>query len=160
MHALLRHILLRQDDGQFLRTVVAVVEENNGVAFLDCPINRRIVYRFDKFIRYTFVIRFLHSLHHVGSLLAFSFDEQIVGFLDAFPTLVAVHCIETADDGCDGTARLLAVCRQLFDETLTALRICVAAIHEAVDEGLLDAIFLRDVAEFEQMVERRMHTTV
>ena len=32
--------------------------------------------------------------------------------------------------------------------------------HKAVDEGILDAVFLGNIAEFEQMVKRAVHATV
>ena len=45
-----------------------------------------------------------------------------------------------------------------FDEALAALRVGVAAVHEAVYEGALgNAVFLSDFHEFEQVVERRVH---
>ena len=50
---------------------------------------------------------------------------------------------------------------QLFDEALTTLRVGITAIHEAVDERrILQAIFLGDVAELEQVVERRVNAAV
>ena len=50
---------------------------------------------------------------------------------------------------------------QLLDEALAALRVGVTAVHEAVDEGsVLQAIFIGDVAELEQVVERRVYAAV
>ena len=54
-------------------------------------------------------------------------------------------------------AILPALWRQA-DESLAALRVGVASVHEAVYEGAVaDAILLGDVAQLEQMVERRVH---
>ena len=51
------------------------------------------------------------------------------------------------------------MCRQLLDESLAALRVRVTAVHKAVDESILQSVFLRDVAQFEQMFQRRVHIT-
>ena len=43
MHALLWHILLREDDGQLLGAIVAVVEEDDDIALLDGAIDIGVV---------------------------------------------------------------------------------------------------------------------
>ena len=158
-HALFRHVLLSKHHSQFLGTVVAVVEENHYIAFLDCTIHRRIIDSFHKLIGYTFVIRFLHGSHHVRSLLAFTFHQKVVSLFHTFPTLVAVHGIETADDGSNDAARLLALGLQLLDEALSALRVGVTPVHEAMHVSMLDAVSLGNAAQREQMVQRRVHAT-
>ena len=160
VHTLFRHILLGQHDSQFFCTVVAVVEKDHDITFFDRTIYCSVVDRFDKLVGHAFIIRFLHGLNHVGSLFALAFNQQVVGFFHAFPTFVAVHCIETTDDGCDLSGRLCTVGRQLFDKSFTALRVCVATVHEAVDESIVDSIFLGDIAKFEQVVERTVYATV
>ena len=160
VHAFLWHILLSQYDSQFFCTVVAVVEKDHDITFFDRTIYCSVVDRFDKLVGHAFIIRFLHGLNHVGSLFALAFNQQVVGFFHAFPTFVAVHCIETTDDGCDLSGRLCTVGRQLFDKSFTALRVCVATVHEAVDESIVDSIFLGDIAKFEQVVERTVYATV
>ena len=142
VHALLRHILLSQDDSQFLGAVVAVVEENNHITFLDRTVAIGVYNRLDELIGYTFIVRLLHSLNHVGSHLAFTVYQQVISNFHTFPTFVTIHSVETAYNGSNLTGRLPAMCRQLLDEALTALRVGIAAIHEAMDECILNAIFL------------------
>ena len=98
MHAFLRHVFLCQRDGELLCAVVAVVEENNGVAFFDCAVNFGVDNRFDKFVGNVLIIRLLHCLNHICRRFALAVYKQVVGFLDAVPSFVAVHCIETAYD--------------------------------------------------------------
>ena len=161
MHTLFRHILLSEDDSQFLRTVVTVVEEDHYVAFLDSTVYSRIVDWLDEFVCHAFVVRFLHSLNHVSSILTLAFYQEVVSFLHTFPTLVTVHGIETAHDRSDGTCALSTMSSQLFDEALTALRVSITTVHEAVDEGTFAyTIFLGDIAKLEQVVERTVYTTV
>ena len=99
VHAFLGHVLLGEHDGQLLGAVVAVVEENHGVAFLDGAVESAVHDGLHELVGHAFVIGFLHCLHHVGSLLSGSADEHVVGFLHTCPTLVAVHGIETSHDG-------------------------------------------------------------
>ena len=160
-HALFRHIFLSQYDSQFLRTVVTVVEEDHYVAFLDSTVYSRIVDWLDEFVSYTFIVRFLHSLYHVSSILTLTCYQEVVSFLHTFPTLVAVHGIETAYDRSDSTSALSAVSSQLFDEALTALRVSITTVHEAVDECTFAyTVFLSDIAKLEQVIERTVYTTV
>ena len=154
LHALLVHILLCQHDGQLLSTVVAVVEEDYNITFLDGAVNGGIVNGLDELVGNAFVVAFLHSLHHIGSLLAFTGDEQVVSHLHAVPALVAVHCIEATDNACDGGVCALDVVGQLLYETLTRAGVCITTVHEAMHESLLDAVLLRNVAQGKQMVER------
>ncbi len=160
MHALFRHILLSQHDSQLFCTVVTVVEENHDITFFDRTVYSSVVDRLDKLIGHAFIIRFLHGLNHIGSLFALAFNQQIIGFFHAFPTFVTVHCIETTDDGCDLSGRLFTMGRQLFDKSFTALRICIATVHEAVDESIVDSVFFGDIAKFEQVIERTVYTTI
>jgi len=160
VHTSLGHILLSQDYGQLLGTVVTVVEEDYHVALLDSTINSGIMDGFYKFVGHSFVVAFLHSLYHIGSLLAFTAHEQVVSHLHTLPTFVAIHSIVTTNDRGYMTGTLCTVGCQFFNESLTALGVGVASVHKAVDEGILDAIFLRDVAQFVQVVKRTVHTTI
>ena len=131
------------------------------VAFLDGAVESAVVDGFDELIRHTLVVRFLHGLHHIVSLLALAVHQQFVGFLDAAPALVAVHGIEASHDAGDASGTLCAVVGQLLDEALAALGVGITAVHEAVDKGAFaDAIFLGDVAELEEVVQRRVYATV
>ena len=154
MHALFRHILLSQNDSQLFRTVVTIVEEDHYIAFLDGSVETAVYNRLDEFVGYTFIVRFLHGLYHVGSNLTLTVNQQIVSFLHTFPTFVAVHCIETSYDRSDTSGRLCTVSSQLFDEAFSALRVCITSVHETVDESsVLQTVFLSNVAKFEQMIK-------
>ena len=50
VHALLRHILLGQYNGQLLSAVVAVVEEDHYIAFLDGAVESAIYDGFDELV--------------------------------------------------------------------------------------------------------------
>ena len=147
-------------------TVVTVVEEDDHVALLDGTVHVGVDQRFHEFVRVLVVLAVavvaaLYALHHVGACASLALDELVVGHLDAVPALVAVHGVEAADDAGHGGAALLAVCHQAFDEALTALGVRVAAVHEAVNEGAAaDAIFVGDVDEFEQVVQRGVYAAV
>ena len=100
------------------------------------------------------VVALLHGLHHVGALLALTLHEQVVSLFHTLPALVAVHGIEAAHDAGNMCVVLGTYVAHLLDESLTALRIGVATVHEAVDEGLVfQSVGLTHLDEFEQMVE-------
>ena len=153
-HALFRHIFLSQYDCQLFRTVVAVVEEDNHITFFYRSIHSCIVDGFDELVSHLFIIRFLHSLNHICSLFALSFNQQIVCFFDTVPTFVTVHCIETTYNRSDCTCRLSAMCSQLFDETFTTLRVCITTIHETMDKRILQSIFFSNVTQLKQVFQR------
>lgn len=153
LHALFGHILLGEDNGQFLGTVVTVVEEDYNITFLDGTVEATVHNRLDEFIRNAFVVGLLHSLDHIRSNLAFTVYQQIVGNLHTLPTFVTVHGIETSHDGSNLAGRLLAMGSQLLNEAFTALRVGITTVHKTVDEGILDTVFLGNIAEFEQMVK-------
>ena len=55
----------------------------------------------------------------------------------------------------------VAYALKLFDESLSALRVSVAAVHEAVYESLVfQSVGLADFNEFEKVVERRVHAAI
>ena len=70
-----------------------------------------------------------------------------------FPTLVTVHRIVATDNRSDLACRLSAVSFHLFDETFTTTRVSVTTIHETVNESVVDAIFLRNIAKFVQVIQ-------
>ena len=161
LHSLLDHVLLSQHDGEFLSAVVAVVEEDDDVALLDSAIDGAVVDGLDELVGDAFVVTLLHSLDEVLCLLTLAADEQVVGNLHAFPTLVAVHCIEATDDaGNHSVACLVALVDELLDKADATLRVGVTTIHEAVHESLLYAVFLTNLDEFEEVVERTVYAAV
>jgi len=164
-HAVFGHILLGQHDRQLFRPVIAEIEENNHIIRPNQP--QRLVVRtdtgdrLDKLVGHTFVIGFLHGGNRIGRFLARAVHQQVVCFLDTLPAFIAVHRIVTADDRSDLAPGNLQMVPQTLDETLTAARIGVAAVHEAVDESLVtDTVLLGDIAQFEQVVQRAVHPSV
>ena len=153
LHTCFRHILLSQYNSQFLCTVVTIVEEDNYITFLDSTIEVCINDRFDKFISYTFVVRFLHSLNHISSFLSSTVYQQVVSFFYTFPTFVTVHCIETTNNRSNLTSRLCTMSCQFFDKSFTTLRVCITTIHEAVDKCIFQSVFFSNVAQFEQVIQ-------
>ena len=151
MHTCFRHILLSQYDCQFFSTVVTVVEENNHITFFDCSVAVSVYNRFDEFIRYTFIVRFLHCLNHVSSFLSFAVYQEVISFFHTFPTFITVHSIITTDDRSNLAGRFLAMCRKFFDKSFTALRVSITTVHKAVDKCIVVVIFFGDVAKFEKM---------
>ena len=154
VHTLLGHILLGEHDGELLGSVVAIVEEDYHIPFLDGSIHSAVVDGLHELVGHALIVTLLHSLHHVGSLLALCTHEQIVGNLHSLPALIAVHGVETAyhtGDSCTGY--LCAVVCHLLDKALAALGVGVAAVHEAVHIGVLYAVSLADFEQCEQVVK-------
>ena len=159
VHAFLWHILLSQYLCQLLGTVVTVVDEDNNITLLNSTVNLRVIDWLDELVCYVLIIAFLHCLHHIVSLLTLTLNEQVVCFLHTVPALVTVHSIETTYDACDVCTVLVAASLHLLDEALTALRVCITAIHEAVNVCLLQTIFLTNLNQLEEVIQRRMNTT-
>ena len=147
VHALLGHILLGQHCGDFLCTVVTIIEEDNHVAFLYAAIHVGIHNRLYELIGDIVVIRFLHCSLHVGSLFTYAVYELVISNLYAIPTLVTVHGIITAYDRGYNARALLAMLLQVVDKAFSALRVGVTTIHETVQVHVLQSIFLGYVAQ-------------
>ncbi len=49
---------------------------------------------------------------------------------------------------------------QLLDESLAAARVGIAAVHEAMDERIVNLVLGGDVAQLEKMLQRRVHAAV
>ena len=164
LHTLLGHILLSQHDGQLLSAVVTIVEEDHNIVGLNRTDNLTLLVdcndRLNELIGNTLVIRLLHSLDHIARRLANTINQLIVSDLHTLPTLIAVHSIVTTDDRCNATGRFCQVVLQLLDKALTAARIGITTVHKAVNKGVLDTVLLRDVAQSEEVVERRVNATV
>ena len=152
-HALLRHVLLGEHNGELLGAVVAEVDEDDHIALLYAAVHRSVVDRLDELVGDTLVIALLHGLHHIGGLLAGAVDNEVVALLHTLPALVAVHGVEAAHDAGNGGIVLGADIRHLLDEALAALWVGVATVHKAVHEGLvLQPIVPAHLDELEQMV--------
>ena len=134
--------------------MVSSLARSDDVALLDGAVDCSVVDGLDELIRHALVVRLLHGLHHIGGLLTRTIDDEVVTFLDTLPALIAVHCIEAAHDAGDGGVVLGADIRHLLDEALARLRVGIAAVHEAMDKGLvLQSVVLAHLDELEQMVE-------
>ena len=117
--------------------------------------------RLDELVRHVGIIGLLHGGDHVRVVLADTLDQRVVGHLHTLPALVTVHGIVTADHRGDLAARLGEVLFELGDEALAAVRVGIAAVHEAVHVGALrNAVLAGDVTEFEEVLERRVYAAV
>ena len=159
-HPLLGHILLSEDNSELLGAVVAEVEENHHVAFLDAAIYCAVNNGLDELIGHALVIALLDSLHHVVALATLAMHELVVGQTDALPALVAVHGIVAASDSCHHAGTLGAMLLELCHKALAALGVGVATVHKAVDIHLAKPILLGDVAQRKKVVERTMNATI
>ena len=136
-------------------------DEDDDIALLDAAVDGTVVDGLDELVRHTVIVRLLHGGNHVGRLLAFALDQQVVGFLDTLPALVAVHSIEAAHDAGDGCVVLGADVSNLLDEALARLGVGVAAIHETMYERLvLQSVVLAYLNEFEKVVEAGVYAAV
>ena len=164
VHSLGGHIRLRQHDGKLLGAVVAVVEEDHQVVRTDHAdgLSGSVDAHdgLDELVRNSLVVGFLHGLDHVRRLLADAVDQRVVSDFHPLPAFVAVHGVITADDRGHLARRCGHVLFEVGDEALAAARVGVAAVHEAVHERIFDLIFGGDVAEFEKMLQRRVHAAV
>ena len=166
MHAGRGHLLLREDDRQLAGAVVAVVEEDHQIVRADQPHGLALAVdahdRLDELVGHILVIGVLHGGRHVRhALIADALDQGVVGDLHPLPALVAVHGVVAADDRGDPAARLCEVLLELLDKALAAVRVGITAVHEAVHVGLVGhAVFAGDVAQFEEVLERRVHAAV
>ena len=93
-------------------------------------------------------------------MFADAVHQRVVSDLHALPALVAVHGVVTADDRGQPARRCGHVLLEVGDESLAAARVGVAAVHEAVHERIFDLVLGGDVAEFEEMLQRRVHAAV
>ena len=164
VHPGLGHILLREDGGDFAGAVVAEVEEDDGVARLD--LRQRISGgigddgRLDEFIRHARIVGGLHGFGSGGKRFAGALHEQVVAGFDPLPALVAVHRVEAAADRSDPAGGGGHLPLQFFEEPLAAVRVGVAAVHQAVDEDVLQACPGRLRQKLVEMVQRAVHAAV
>ena len=165
VHTLFGHILLREHHGELLGAVVAVVEEDDHVAFLDASVHVGVHQRFHELISVLVVFRVrvvaaLHAFHHVADLSSLALHELVVGNFHAVPAFVTVHGVEASDDGSDVGTVLVAHFLEVGHEALAALRVGVASVHEAVDIGAFGhAVFLGNLNQLEEVVERAVNAT-
>ena len=99
---MLGQVFLCQRYREFLCSVVAEVDEDNHVALAYQSVDIAVVYRLYELVGRSIVIAFLHGSHQISRLLSFAADNEVVGFLDTFPSLVSVHSVVASDDACYG----------------------------------------------------------
>ena len=157
LHALLRHVFLREHYGQFLGAVASEVKEDDHVAFLDSTVDVAVYEWLHKLIGVLVllgmsVVARLYSFHHVVHLAPLAADEQVVSQLDAIPVLIAVHGIETTDDR-RNTSYTCFVHVPLYvgNETLARPRIGITTVHEAVYIAVRDVVLLGYIKELHKM---------
>ena len=104
------------------------------------------------------VVARLHTRHYVIQLAALAIYDEVVGQFDSVPMLVTVHSIISADDGGHHAgASCLHMLLQVDDKALAGHRVGVAAVHEAVDVAVGDAIQGGDIDELLEVVKRRVN---
>ena len=165
MHSLFGHVALRQHGGQLAGAVVAEIVEDDGVAFFHlrqrCAGGVGDYDRLDEFVGHVGVIGGLDALQGGSERGALAFDQQVIGLFHAVPALVAVHRIEAAADGRHLAGGLLHLLLQLFHEAVTAARVGVAAVHEAVDESAVaDTRLLRLGEELVEVLQAGVDAAV
>ena len=164
-HSLFGHVFLGENVGYFACAVVAVVEEDNHVAFLNASVNVGVYERLHEFIGVLVlgrvaVVAVLHGFYKVVHFFAFAVHELVVSHLDAVPAFVAVHGVETAYYRCYCAYGVVAVVYHFLNEAFAAARVGVASVHEAVHVGVVNAVFLGYVDEFEQVLQFGVHAAV
>ena len=157
VHALFRHILLGENGSDFTCTVIAEVHEDDSIAFLylceRCTCSICNNYRFDELVGDICIIRRLDTFSSGGESGTFAFSEKVISLFYTCPSLVTVHCIETAADCGNLSGALCHVFLEVSHEALAAVRVCITAVHEAVYIDILQAIFFGNVQELVVMVE-------
>ena len=131
-------------------TIRAEVEEDGAVAILHALIALDDE-RHDELVVDAVLVACLEAGYRVVCYDALCMSDGLIGLLLAVPAMVAVHCVVAAGDRRDlADADLLALCLELLDVRLCALRRHIAAVEEGVDVDVLDALLL---CHLEQCVE-------
>ena len=93
---------------------------------------------FDEFVGFAPVIGVLYGCDGVGFCDAFALCEEVIGYLGAFPAVVAVHGVIPPGYGCDAAYAMGFEHGEEFAHAVDcALGRCVAPICEGVD---IDAV--------------------
>src|SRR5436305_15314652 len=94
-------------------------------------------------------------------MLALAMDEQFVGALSSFPTLVAIHCIVASAQRSNLTdANLFALILHRGHVFLGRLRWCIASIEKAMNVNAPHFAIPRHAKERVSVFLRRMHESV
>ena len=90
---------------------------------------------FDEFVGFAAVVGVLYGCDGVCFCDAFALCEEVIGYLGAFPAVVAVHGVISSGYGCDAANAMGFKHGEEFAHAVDcALGRCVAPICEGVDE--------------------------
>ena len=155
-------LLVREHAGHLTSTVGTEVEEDGRVAL----VNALVVGSegLDELVaaRVLLVVG-LDTGNGVGISIG-RVDHDVVGALDALPTIIAVHGPITARDGGNASVAtgllgdLSQESAELTHVTGTGLRVNVATIHEGVDANGLDTVLGSHLDQSLDVVHVRMNT--
>ena len=117
--------------------------------------------RHDELVGHARVIGRLHGLVCGSGVLANALGDRVVRLLHALPALVAIHRVVAAGDRRDAAQlERVDLVLQAVDILDARLRRGVAAVHEAVEADLAQAVAARQLEQREHMVDVRMHAAV
>ena len=122
--------------GDLPGSVSAEVEEDDAVPIFYGGFARAVGYGdgFDKFVGFAAVVGVLYGCDGVGFCDAVALCEQVVGYLGAFPAVVAVHGVIPPGYGCDAANAMgFEHGEQFAHAGQAALGRCVAPVCEGVD---------------------------
>ena len=114
----------------------------------------------DEFVRNVGVIAGLDALLGRCKRGALAFHQEVVGFLNAVPALVAVHGVESAADRGHLTGGFGHLLFQFFHKAEAAAGVRVTAVHEGVHIHFVQAFFLGNAEELVHMVQGAVHTAM
>src|SRR5258707_871545 len=88
-------------------------------------------------------------------------DNGAIGKLDALPAVVAIHgVIASHQSGKLPDAEFANLLLESLHEIAAAVRRSIPAIHEAVDQDVLDFLLLGHFQQCEQMIDVRVHAAI
>ena len=156
---------LREHLCQFAPAVGPVVEEKTGVVFANQADGFVLFidngYRLDELVGYTCFIRPAHYFHRVRVFPVVAHRHGPEGPVYAFPALVTVHCVVSADDGCDGAdTQFRDLVLKLADVIDATLRGSVAPVGETVNKYFGHAFALRHFQQRVEMLELRVNAAI
>src|SRR5690606_27100751 len=111
-------------------------------------------------VRFVRSVALVESFQRIGDGFALSPHKKIIGYCNSLPALVPVHGIVAAYYRCDPCRGTAGIRQESFHVSLAAARIGIAAIGEGMNEYVLHAILLGQVAKGFGMATHAMYSTV
>ena len=155
-------VLVDEGSGKLAGAVGAEVEEVHHVAIAHALL---ICFHkhggFHELVCYAVLIALAGVIGRgAGAGLALTQNDGVPANLHTVPALVAVHGEESAHHG--GNLRAVGShgVLQLLQETGTALRVGVAAVHDGVDVDILHAGFGSNLHQADEVVDVGVHTAI